>query len=144
MAEEISDSLHTISSRSSVDKTKDTSNSLTASEEFLSTNRLTCSEESPVTYKQLTHDNGSSGESYKGVQDVSTFSSNSAERLSDFDLLTKEELIASLDECRTELDITKKKLDKTERQLQKANDYNSQLRNMVNDLLLNNSRQCMQ
>ena len=58
------------------------------------------------------------------------------QRLDDFKLLSKEELIESLDECRTELDITKKKLARSERQLQRSNDYNNQLRDMVSKLAL--------
>lgn len=59
------------------------------------------------------------------------FDPDAAEKLGDFDLLSKEELIFSLQECRTELDLTKKELEKTKRQLQKSNDYNIVLRNMV-------------
>lgn len=53
------------------------------------------------------------------------------ETLSDFDVLSKQELISRLHNCRTRLDITRKMLERTERQLKKANEYNGVLRKMV-------------
>ncbi|WAR00725.1 AGGF1-like protein, partial [Mya arenaria] len=40
-------------------------------------------------------------------------------------LLSKDELVHSLQDCRTELDLTNKKVEKLERQLKKSDDYNS-------------------
>lgn len=53
------------------------------------------------------------------------------ETLSDFDVLSKQELISRLHKCRTELDITRKMLERTERQLKKSNEYNGVIRKMV-------------
>ncbi|XP_052795782.1 angiogenic factor with G patch and FHA domains 1-like isoform X2 [Mya arenaria] len=49
-------------------------------------------------------------------------------------LLSKDELVHSLQDCRTELDLTNKKVEKLERQLKKSDDYNSVLRKMVEKL----------
>ena len=46
-------------------------------------------------------------------------------------LLSKNELVHSLQDCRTELDLTSKKVEQLERQLKKSDEYNGVLRNMV-------------
>ncbi|XP_052278408.1 angiogenic factor with G patch and FHA domains 1-like isoform X2 [Dreissena polymorpha] len=56
---------------------------------------------------------------------------------SDFHLLSKSELVHSLQECRTELSITKKKLEATLRLLKKSDDYNEVMRKMVEQLSSN-------